>query len=95
MNAGEKESKSYVTTITVEDLGPTTMSETTQSEKSISINLENSENCETNLNNSDKSLDSVHGVENLGFVEDGDQVKDTRDTKQRSSHSSFEEIPMV
>ena len=95
MDAGEQESNSYVTTITVEDSGPTTMSETTESEKSISINMENPETCETNLNNSEKTHNDVHGVENPGFVEDGDQVKDKRETKLRSSHSSFEEIPML
>ena len=84
-----------MTTITVEDSGPTTMSETTESEKSISINMEHSETCETNLNSSDKTPNSVHGVENPGFIEDGDQIRNQKDTKSRSSHSSFEEIPMV
>lgn len=87
-----RESESYVTTISVEASGPRTMSETNESEKSVSITMENSGTSETNLNNSDKTLDNVQGVENPGFVEDGDQVKDK--TKHRSSNSSFEEIPM-
>jgi len=91
----------FVSIIAVEDSGPRTMSESDQSEQSISIIMENSEpnslsdSSEKIPNTCDKTkTSSTAGVTNLGFVEDRDVYNDNKQSNQRSSPSSFEEITM-
>ena len=98
----ESKPSQFVSIIAVEDSGPRTMSESDQSEQSISIIMENSEpnslsdSSEKIPNTCDKTkTTSTAGVTNLGFVEDRDVYNDNKQSNQRSSPSSFEEITMV
>lgn len=97
----ESKPSQFVSIIAIEDSGPRTMSESDQSEQSISIIMENSE--PNSLSDSSEKIpitcdktktSSTAGVTNLGFVEDRDVYNDNKQSNQRSSPSSFEEITM-